>query len=699
MNNDNRLTTEIAHVLFVDLVGYSKMPMEDQARLVISLQSTLQATDEYRRAKTAGELICLPTGDGAALVFLRDPLSPIHCALQIADILCNQPQVALRMGIHSGPVSRSVDISGRDNVSGSGINIAQRVMNCGDAGHILVSSNSADMILEFEGWQDKLKSLGEYTVKHDRPIRLFRLCSSGLGNPLMPSKLVDAAAIHARSAAQASAFNAAKVTIIYKRNMPDDEHVLELLELYLRQNGLTVFVDRHMSIGVEWALEIDQQIKSSDAVISLISGASINSEMFEHEIQTAHRAAQAQNGKPKLLPVRVDYDGILPEGIGFILNPLQYSYWSGTDDDMRLSVEMLNTIQGSPAQQTTSTNNRVESGGGVVPLDSSYYIPRPADKDFADAMSRGDSIVLVKGARQMGKTSLLARGLQHARTLGARVVTTDLQVLDENQLTTDTALYLALATSIASQLDLPESPKKLWDPDLGANMNLEYFMRKQALGSIAERMVWGLDEVDRLFACDFGSQVFGLFRSWHNRRSLDPFGPWSRLTLAIAYATEAHLFISDLNQSPFNVGTRLELDDFSIEQVAELNSRYRYPMKSDNEVSRLHALLGGQPYLTRRALDEMATHSLSIDEIEANADRETGLFGDHLRRLLVSLSRDPALSAEFMAVVRGGQCFTQEGFYRLRSGGLVNGDIPSEAHPRCKLYTLYLSRHLGANSD
>jgi len=697
LNDVSRLTTEIAHVLFVDLVGYSRMPMEDQARIVRSLQAALQGTDEFRRAESSGELICLPTGDGAALVFFRDPLSPVHCALQIAETLVDQPDVILRMGVHSGPVSRSVDISGRENVSGSGINIAQRVMDCGDAGHILVSGSSADMILEFDGWQEKLKSLGECTVKHDRPIRIFRLCSDGLGNPLMPSKLSANAATQARTASQATASRSTKIAIIYKRNIPADEHVLEVLELYLRQNGLTVFVDRHMSIGVEWALEIDQQIKSSDAVIPLISAASVNSEMLEHEIQTAHRAAQSQNGRPRLLPVRVDYDGLLPEGIGYILNPLQYAYWSGEEDDARLAKDMLHTVQGPPVPEAMVTSNRVESGGGVVPLDSSYYIPRPADKDFADSMSRGDSIVLVKGARQMGKTSLLARGLQHARTLGARVVTTDLQVLDENQLTTDTALYLALATSIASQLDLPESPKKRWDPDLGANMNLEYFIRKQVLGSFTERLVWGLDEVDRLFACDFGSQVFGLFRSWHNRRSLDPFGPWTRLTLAIAYATEAHLFISDLNQSPFNVGTRLELDDFTVEQVAELNCRYNNPMKTDDEIRRLHILLGGQPYLTRRALDEMTSHSLSLDEIAANADRETGLFGDHLRRLLVSLSRDPALAAEFMVVVKDGRCATQEGFYRLRSGGLVNGEIPSEARPRCKLYETYLSRHLSAN--
>ena len=110
-------------------------------------------------------------------------------------------------------------------------------------------------------------------------------------------------------------------------------------------------------------------------------------------------------------------------------------------------------------------------------------------------------------------------------------------------------------------------------------------------------------KVDRLFSCEFGSEVFGLFRSWHNERSLDPASPWSRLTLAIAYATEAHLFITDLNQSPFNVGTRLSLEDFTLQQVGELNGKYGAPLKNEAEIERFYALVGGQPYLARRGLD------------------------------------------------------------------------------------------------
>src|SRR4029434_1802258 len=116
--------------------------------------------------------------------------------------------------------------------------------------------------------------------------------------------------------------------------------------------------------------------------------------------------------------------------------------------------------------------------------------------------------------------------------------------------------------------------EQVWNPHLGPSSNFERYLRREALAEAAPPLVWGLDEVDRLSTCDFGSGVFGLFRSWHNKRALDPQGPWQQLTLAIAYATEAHLFITDLNQSPFNVGTRLALEDFNFEQVAELNRRY-----------------------------------------------------------------------------------------------------------------------------
>ncbi len=200
-------------------------------------------------------------------------------------------------------------------------------------------------------------------------------------------------------------------------------------------------------------------------------------------------------------------------------------------------------------------------------------------------------------------------------------------------------------------------------------------------------------EVDRLFTSEFGSEVFGLFRSWHNARSLDPQGPWRRLTLAMAYATEAHLFITDMYQSPFNVGTRLLLEDFTCEQVAELNHRYGAPL-GEAEVQDYFRLVGGHPYLVRCGLHEMATHGTSLSALEAQADHDEGPFGDHLRRLLISLKQDAALCEVMQGVLQGQGCPTAESFYRLRSAGVIIGEAEREARPRSNLYATYLERHL-----
>jgi hypothetical protein len=255
---------------------------------------------------------------------------------------------------------------------------------------------------------------------------------------------------------------------------------------------------------------------------------------------------------------------------------------------------------------------RLEAIGGAIPLDSAFYIERSADEEFEAAIGRSDSIILVKGARQMGKTSLLARGLQQAREQGAQVVFTDFQELNHSDLESLKSFYIALANEMADQLELEELLPESWDERRSPNHNFERYFRRTVLSRVPIHLFWGLDEVDRLFTTNFGGQVFGMFRAWHNRRALDPGGPWSKLTLAIAYATEAHLFITDLNQSPFNVGTRIILEDFTLEQITELNHRYGDPLRDQKEINRFVALLGGQPYLTRRAFHDWSPFNYEL---------------------------------------------------------------------------------------
>ncbi|HEY7911113.1 MAG TPA: serine/threonine-protein kinase [Blastocatellia bacterium] len=354
----------------------------------------------------------------------------------------------------------------------------------------------------------------------------------------------------------------------------------------------------------------------------------------------------------------------------------------------------IGALMPAPSSASTAFTRMLEPVGGAVPLDSGFYIVRPTDEKFRAAIARHDSIVLVKGARQVGKTSLLARGLEHARRSGARVVLTDLQNISAGSLESVEKLLLTFADCFADQLELDMAPSEIWKPSRGAVTNFEQYLRREVLLKVMAPVVWGMDEVDRLFTCAFGSEVFGLFRSWHNKRALDPAGPWQRLTLAIAYATEAHLFITDLNQSPFNVGTRLLLEDFTFEQVEELNERYCSPIKGKAELARYFRLLSGHPYLVRQGFYEMVTNGIDLPAIEARADHDEGPFGDHLRRMLFSLSQDRELCGVVRGLLEGKPCPTPESFYRLRSAGLVLGETARDARLRCQLYATYLERHL-----
>jgi TolB-like protein/class 3 adenylate cyclase/Tfp pilus assembly protein PilF len=183
------LQLEIAHVLLIDVVGYSKLLVNEQIELLQALKQIVRNTECFRAAEARGELIRVPTGDGMALVFFHSPEEPARCALEISRALQDHPKILLRMGIHSGPVNRVTDVNEKTNIAGSGINVAQRVLDCGDAGHILLSAHVAEDLAEYRDWQPHLHDLGECEVKYGLRLHLFNLYKDGLGNPQVPQKL------------------------------------------------------------------------------------------------------------------------------------------------------------------------------------------------------------------------------------------------------------------------------------------------------------------------------------------------------------------------------------------------------------------------------------------------------------------------------------------------------------------------------
>src|SRR5437899_390197 len=185
---ESRPKVEIGHVLMLDVVEYSTLLITEQSRIMSELKRIVRSTARLQQAEANGKLVCVPTGDGMLLVFFNEPEAPIVCAMEISAAIKNHPEIRLRMGIHSGPVNQVLDVNERANVAGAGIDMAQRVMDCGDAGHILLSKRVADDLAPFPRWKPHLHDLGECDVKHGRKISLVNFYTDAIGNPNLPRK-------------------------------------------------------------------------------------------------------------------------------------------------------------------------------------------------------------------------------------------------------------------------------------------------------------------------------------------------------------------------------------------------------------------------------------------------------------------------------------------------------------------------------
>jgi serine/threonine protein kinase len=489
-----------------------------------------------------------------------------------------------------------------------------------------------------------------------------------------------------------SAVKPLTIVVLYRRKAQPDEQLLEALEQYLTSLGHEVFIDRHLKIGVEWAKAIEARIRSADAVIALLSNSSAGSDMLEYELETASDEAR-KRGKPHILPVRIGSPENLDGAAGAVLERLNYCQWNGPEDNARALSEIAASLA-EPAKPKTREVT-LEPVGGAVPPGSPFYIERRADPEFLHAIEAGESIVLIKGPRQMGKTSLLGRGAQAARNLGYRHAFTDFQKFSTSQMSTEDQFYRLLAATLSRQLGVKYDFENEWLDVFGPGINMDNFIRA-ALEEAKVHVAWFMDEADKLFSAPFASDFFGLVRSWHNSRATEPHGPWNKLTVVISYATEAHLFIQDLNQSPFNVGRQLQLQGFNREQIEELNRRYGAPLTTPAELQSLQVVTAGQPFLTRRALDVIQRGVMDFPSLLANAARDDGPFGDHLKRILVAVSQLPEVVAALKSSLESPQLKDAEGIHRLLSSGVLYQTSDNRIAFTCDLYRQYLGSHLAA---
>lgn len=510
-----------------------------------------------------------------------------------------------------------------------------------------------------------------------------------------------------------------RVFISYRHVYPDQE-IARFLAAHLTANRIEVFTDKQISVGTKWADEIGRQIKASDYFVVLLSKQSILSDMVRQEVKLAHGLTQEAGRRFVILPVRVDFEGELPYDLGAYLDPIHFLLWKEGDDlsiagghilaaieqsaelphsgraeregASRLGVEELASVTEGVGAPLPSADHRIVSETGTVSPNSPFYIERKADSQLLRQVIAEGTTTVVKGARQIGKSSLLARAYSTALGRDEKAFYLDFQLVDVQPLETLDALLLYLARKLARALRVEPKPDAFWDSSLGAKENLTEYIDEVLLPGAGSPLHLLLDEVDLLFTRPYRDQFFATLRGWHNLRATRE--AWNRLNIVIAHSTEPYLWIQDINQSPFNVGLSIRLDDFSHAEVMELNARYGGRRRGNEEMRLLTGLLGGHPFLLRQALFTLASSNMSVRELLDVAASETGPFGDHLRRYVWFMQQSEGLRRVLREVLRRNACDSEADFQRLKAAGLVKGETRHALQMRCRLYSDYFRKHL-----
>lgn len=520
------------------------------------------------------------------------------------------------------------------------------------------------------------------------------------------------------SADQSSAPRSSGQVFISYRHVPLDTELAEALDACLRGLGRKVFLDQRIEVGTRWVEVIDREIRASSFFVPILSPESIRSDMVRKEIALAHRLMG--EGTMRILPIRsTTLKGQLPYDLAAYLDPIQYAPWDPEEGTEGICQVISQAITGAelpekaptpkdpglvdlpPGEETSAplpaADPRVVVGhgpeGGAVRLSSPFYVEREADQRMETALRREGTTLVVKGMRQSGKSSLLARAVALARSKGRRTVYLDFQTFDDAQLESCSKLLYTLALRIGSALRTSLKPKEIWDDEIGAKQSFAEFLERAVLEDAEAPVLLALDEVDRIFTRSYRADFFSTVRSWHSNRAISE-ELWSRLDLVIAHATDPTLWIDDLNQSPFNVGERLRLEGFSAAELADLNHRYGSPLASRSELEAIHALVGGQPYLVRQALYVLVSSAWALADLRRVAFDDDGPFGDHLRHHLWVLHNNPRLQEVVKRLTERQGCENELDFQRLLAAGLVKGESRDEATLLCELYELYFRSHL-----
>ena len=512
-----------------------------------------------------------------------------------------------------------------------------------------------------------------------------------------------------------------RVFISYRDQLPD-RMLAQTFYQALQQTGHEPFMaETSLQLGETWAKRIREELEAADYFLLLLSPESATSEMVTEEVKLAKALREtSQADLPVILPIRVQFplDDPLNYELRGYLQQIQQRQWSGDEDTAALLVEVQAVLQGEQRKlvayiaEDPVIPNVVDSRdrppmpaaepelkrepGGSVPLTSGLYVERcPIEADCFVEIEEPGALIRIKAPRQMGKTSLMARILSHARAQGYEAIPISFQRADSQVFGDLDGLLRWLCEQVGRRLKRLRELDDYWVGS-GSKDKCNAYFEECILADLEQPLVLGFDEVDMVFPQRLvADDVFGLMRSWYEAARYGDASSerWEKLRLVIVHSTEVYVPLN-INQSPFNVGKNVELREFNSAQVTDLARRYGLEGTA-RQVAALLELVGGHPYLIRKALYHLRRQDLGMDELMGLAATEGGIYSDHLRRHLYVLQNYPALAAAFRQVVNKERAveIDAEAAFKLESMGLVrlagNGAIP-----RCAIYRSYFRDHL-----
>jgi hypothetical protein len=506
----------------------------------------------------------------------------------------------------------------------------------------------------------------------------------------------------------------ARVFISYRSEDPD----LSLAQTFyesLRGAGHNPFMaGESLRLGEDWPSRIGDELEQSDYFLLLLSSRSATSDMVTEEVRRAKQLHDLRADKrPRFLPIRVNlpWSEPLNYDLAGYLSRFQQRGWSSADDTPAILQEILDLVREGkesgvrhsvPPPPAVDTPDRPplpiaepELPEGQVAIASVFYVSRPPiESNCFREIEKPGALIHIKAPRQMGKTSLMARILSHAREKNFLATAISFQLANGNILSDLKSLLRWFCVIVGKKLNLQPALETHWMDLLDDKSNCTAYFDEYVLPSITAPLALGLDEADRLLEHPGVAEEFlGLLRGWHELAKDQDV--WRKLRLVVVHSTESYVNL-DVNQSPFNVGLPVKLVEFDLQQVRRLTRQHGLAW-SDPEITALMKLVGGHPYLVRVALYYVARQEVTLGEFLTTAPTEAGNYSDHLRRHLWILQQYPALSRSMRAVVlsHGPVRIDSEDAFKLESMGLLKRS-QNNVTVSCDLYRQYFADRLKA---